>query len=237
MIIKPIRKATDNEDIVPVHVRLQSRADLLALMLRIIRYFFQQGLVGLKWTDDHNTTDIFIEDSFMENPEEDNMFPSIIISMGGATLNPNAMMQNIAQYNLNNRVIFTHQTTSFNMEIRGRNKLETFKISEGIGAIMFLLKDEILKHATDIEDISGISMSPVNPVANLVDGQNNLLGFKSNVSFSIFYKLEFNKVPLGSLFTTAIFAPASESRDGESTHTYEKMVYIPETEINDSELP
>lgn len=237
MIIQPIRKATDtDESIVPIHVRLQSRADLLALVLRIIRYFFQQGVAGLTWTDDPNT-DIFIEDSFMENPEDVNMFPSIIISMGGAPFNETAMMQNISQYNLNNRVVFVHQTTSFNMEIKGRNKLETYKISEAIAAILFLAKDEILKHATDIEDIRGINVGSVSPVSNLIDGQNNLLGYKSNVTFSIFYKLEFKKVPIGGLFTTAIFVPSGESKDGTSTHTYEKKVFIPEYDSNDLDLP
>ena len=133
--------------------------------------------------------------------------------------------------------MFVHQITSFQLEVKGRNKLETYKISEAIAAIMFLVKDEILQHATDIEDIQNINVGSVSPVSNLVDGQNNLLGYKSNVSFSIFYKLEFKKVPLGGLFTTAIFVPQGESKDGVDTHTYEKKVFIPESEINDSELP
>ncbi len=76
MIIIPQSKNTEAH-LTPIRVKIQNRADLLALTLRILRYFFQQGLAGLQWTDDPGTTDIFIEDAFMENPEDDNMYPSI----------------------------------------------------------------------------------------------------------------------------------------------------------------
>lgn len=217
----PEDKITD--DAVPIEVYIGNRADLVVLLLRILRYLFQEGLCGpdYKWTNDEDTG-ITIEDSFLENPNEFDTKPAITISCGGISFTKESIDRNKTSYNLDDYDMYTRHFLPVNLDIRGRNKLETYRLSETLAAALFLLTETIVEYCPNIEDITQVSASPIVPLSDLEQAGDDGKQFRATVSFVIEYFVMFRMFKLGDLFTATVFqgdvAAKSDSDDTEFTY-------------------
>ncbi len=213
-----VPKNNGNTDLTPIQVKIQNRADLMAVILRTLRYFFQCGFQGLRWHDDPEKSTIFIQDSFMENPDVENPRPSVILSMGGAVTHHSSIGNNLSSYELDRVTKYSEQTTSFNLEIVGRNKLETYKLVDGIGTLLFLMDSEIKKYTPDMESLYNVQMSEVRPL-NQTGGRGDAVTlFTGRVDFTVDYTLNFKMAPLAPLFTIALFETKSFDKDLKDQH-------------------
>lgn len=238
-IFKEVNESTATPDAVPIKVFISNRADLVALLLRILRYLFQQGIAGseLLWKDDPETTGITIEDSFLENPEELDMCPAITVSCGGITFNKESIDRNKMTYNLDNYDVYSRHLIPINLDIRGRNKLETYKMSEVVAAALFLLTPQITESCPNIIDIQSISASPIVPLSNLEQAGDDGKQFNANVSFVVEYFVGFKMYKLGDLFSAAVFTGNVGSKLPESDpteFTYIRKVLTEEDAISET---
>jgi len=191
---------------VPIKVYISNRADLTALLLRVLRYLFQQGIAGkdLIWSDSE-TCKIWIEDSFLESPDNVNTVPSITLSCGGISFTKETTDRNRTMYDLDTSDVYSRHLIPVTLEIRGRNKLETYKISEVVAAALFLLTPQITENCPNIYDIINIQASPISPLSNLEQAGDDSKIFAASVSFLVEYCVGFRVFKLGDLFTAAVF--------------------------------
>jgi len=193
-----------NKDYSPIMVRLTDRADITALTIRIIRYFFAVGPQEYRWRSDRKKSKIYIEDSYNENPTTENQLPAIAINIGGIQYKDMGIGDGLSYDDMDTTKIKALEgDTSVTIQIYGRNKLETYRLSDFIGRNLFLFAKEITDYSPDITDVVGINVSPVSPAQGVFDTSKI---FTASVSFAILFKLAFKKVSIAPLFTKALFS-------------------------------
>lgn len=210
MIIRPILKDGVSSDVVaPLQVLVQNKSDVVILVLRLIRYLFQQGIAGedLKWQDEDAglVSGIYIEDSFPELIDMDNPRASIIISEGGIVYDDRFLNENRGYSNLGVYTVASMHNLGIQLTVIGRNKLETRKISEAIAASMFVLKPQILNYTPNIERIGPISVGSVTPMNRVGQSGDSPFFYQTTVNFSVEYKLEFPMDQCGDFFTAFLY--------------------------------
>ena len=223
MIIVPKKIKGMSPDIVPIEVRIQNRADLLALTLRILRYFFQCNFLGYQWHDDAEKSTIYIEDANQENPEVENPRPSLILDIGGAGFQHTSTGNNLSNYDLDRATKYADQATTFQIEVTGRSKAEAFKLTDGLGTLLFLMDSDLKKFTPDIKQLHNIQMGNVTPLNSVGSRGDSVTLFSSNITFQLDYTLNFKLVPLAPLFTTAIFEAKAEN----SSISKEEQISVP----------
>jgi len=208
------------------------------LFTRILRYFFQQGLLeGLEWSENPTASKIYIEDSFAEIPKGQNPWPSVVISIGGAQINPISIGNSLTSQSLTDRTKGMDSATTISMEIIGRNKSETFKISDAIATVLYLFSPEIKQYAVDIEDLLNITVGAVSPVNQVGAMGDQILTFTSSVTLSVRYKIEYKIKQNAIPFNMAVFSVRSEDNVVEGAEVIYETIQIPESEYGKTGLP
>lgn len=202
MIIVPVAGSglPADSEVVPIHVELQTRYDLLAVLLRFYRYFFQQGIGGpdLIWKDDVSTG-IWIYDQFPENPTTENTYPLILINVGGIGYNQEFMGNNMTGWTMGQKTITCRHTPAVSIEVRGRNKAEAYRISELCGMIAFIFAPLLKASVGNIDDVSGIFVGPVSPLGSAgPDVGDSPKLFGAQVSFQVSYKASYTTIEGGA---------------------------------------
>jgi len=211
MIIVPKKTPGMASNVVPIEVHIQNRADLLALTLRIIRYFFQCKFLGYQWHDDAEKSSIYIEDANQENPEVENPRPSLILDIGGAGFQHTSLGNNLSGYDLDRSTKYADQATTFQIEVTGRSKTEAFKLTDGLGTLLFLMDSDLKKFTPDIKQLHNIQMGSIVPLNSVGRRGDSVTLFTSTITFQVDYTLNFKLVPIAPLFTTAIFEAKAEN--------------------------
>lgn len=197
---KPIGSV--DAELLPIKVILQNRADLLAVMLRFFRYLYQRGIGGenLLWRDG-SETGIWIEDAFPEHPIGENQLPIISVDIGGIIFGGGAdpmyptggLFDGRSGSNIDNFSKSFTQSVPVSLEIRGRNKLETFFISELTAAMLVLLTPELRGSVDNLQDIQGVNVSNVMPLGNPGKGVGDSpFIFRSTIGFTATYTVDYH---------------------------------------------
>lgn len=205
-----------------INLTAENRTDILLLFLRVMRYLFQNGVAGtnLIWSGDDSKTKIWIENLSPEIFADDNKRPAIFIDVGDVTYADITLNDNRATSDgKGNYTKLSKHNLSVSMQVIGRNKIETHRISERLAAALYLIKDQILAHTTNLESIGPINVGRVSQVrsgAGSIAGDTTL-AFSASVTFRAVYFLEFPMMQVGDLFTSANFTLTPTSKDGAET--------------------
>ena len=235
MYIVPVQQGTSpvspSPNVVEIRMLARNRTDILLMFLRVIRYLFQNGIAGenLVWDGDDTKTKIWIENNSPEIFQDDNKRPAIFIDVGTVTYATTALNDNKATYHMGTYSKYSEHDLAISLTVIGRNKIETHKLSERLGASLYVLQEEIVAHTVNLESISPIQ---VGQVTQLRAGPGSIAGdttlaFTAPVSFRVKYYLEFPMMQIGDLFTSATFEITPTSKDGTETAADVKinMVY------------
>ena len=221
--------------VVPINVIAQNRRDILLLVLRVIRYLFQNGVAGdkLKWNNDMDKTGIFIEKSSPELLSNTNMRPAIFISVGEVIYAHTALLDDKSEATGDgNMKKFSRHKLAIYLTVVGRNETEAEKIGDRLSQALYLLTDEIKMNTVNIESVDGIRLGRTSPLpqGNSPAG-DSIKAFSVQVTFSITYYLEFGLMQVGDLFTSMNFTVVSTDQSGEpgeleieSTQVYPELI-------------
>ena len=211
-----------NSPIVEINMIAANRTDILLLFLRVVRYLFQNGVAddNLIWDGDEQKTKIWIENMSPEIFSDDNKRPALFIDVGDTSYGDVSLLNNRSQHDgKGNYAKYSRHELSVSITVVGRNKIETHKIAERLGAALYLIKEQILEHTVNLESIGTIS---VGRVSQLRAGPGSIAGdttlaLTSTVAFRTVYYLEFPMMQVGDLFTSCNFTVTPTSKDGKET--------------------
>jgi len=214
--------ASPDSGVVEINMLAANRTDILLLFLRVIRYLFQNGVAGdsLLWDGDESKTGIWIENLSPEVFADDNKRPAIFIDVGDVTYADVALLGNRTKMDMKGKYRkYSRHDLQVSLTVIGRNKIETHKIAERLGAALYLIKEQILEHTVNIESIGPIAVGRVSQVRSGAGSMagDTTLAFSASVNFRTVYYLEFPLMQVGELFTNANFEVTPTSKEGAET--------------------
>jgi len=164
IIIPKLPTDTTNPELVPIAMILETRLDCLALYLRVIRYFAQQGFYGeaLRW-EDSDESPIYIakraEDT--EGKQEANILPAVLIGIGGYVTGEKFLGKSRVATSLKGETSLSDMDTSLSLLIQGRSELEVYNLADKTALFLDSVKGDILGSAINLDHMSGISVGQV----------------------------------------------------------------------------
>lgn len=202
MIIVPSKPLENNDpNVLPIRVVLQNRADLLAVFLRFFRLLFQSGACGdgLLWRDS-DKTGIWIYDASPENPGKvpENPVPGIKLEIGGARYYQNFESADGASAGgVGTKDRTYYRAVGISVEVRGRNKAETYKITDTAADLLMIMKPFLLGEVQNLDTMESPTLAPVLALNQAGPSGDSPLIFQSGFSFNVTYFVSFNILEKG----------------------------------------
>lgn len=186
MIIVP-SKRVDNTDpeVLPIHMVVENRMDIMAVFLRVLRYISSVGALGdnLCW-DDSDKSPIYIADyaSATEFASEVNPLPAMLLRIGGYGTGDRYMGHSMVDSSQEGTSRLDNMSPGLQIAVRGRNKTETYFLSDKLTREINTLRPAIIASALNMEYMSGIN---VGEVSRLNDTSGNPYIWECMLSFSV----------------------------------------------------
>lgn len=185
MIIIPRRPLDNNNpELLPIQMIIETRLDVLAVYLRVLRYLGSIGVYGksLVWEDSPDSRLYIAKLSANSIGKDANPVPAILVSVGGYQTGEKYLSQSMVSSGRDGSARLTEMNPPVSIVVRGRDELEATRLADLTSGYLDTLRPDILASVVNLEFMSGIGVGAVD---KLRDNSGNPYLWECSLGFSV----------------------------------------------------
>lgn len=165
IIIPGVPVGNNDPELLPVSVIVETRLDIIVVILRVLRYFGSVGAYGptLIWKDSADSP-LFINKAGEDPYDSANHLPSMTVDIGGYRVPDNQFLfSNAVNTSQKGTDFYSELNTSVQILIKARSDVETYTLADKTANYLKVLTPDILSAVENLEGIFSITAGKVVP--------------------------------------------------------------------------